>query len=163
MEDLFRCLADIADRCMLINLEESDSPKEEVREGERVIGELPHELRKLFLARANLLEEIVALEGAEELDFDADKEIVCRKSLAGLMLNILWHEATMDTALKLWQYEGKVVVLRAGWKVAIVEDRRKEQKVVPQERRSGYAAKPSMMPIISFIFPGPQSGPPMAM
>lgn len=156
MEDLFPSLADIVDRCAMVNVEESAGPRDEVARDEKVVGEMPYGLRKLWLARLGVLEEIDELEDEDENDQEINLKIVQLKSLAGLIMSVLLHEAITDPDLKLWKYENMFIGFKRGWKVVVYKDRRVKQEGLKggQERRSNSPISMPQFSGFSFIYLG---------
>lgn len=154
------CPREIAGRCSL-NLFDSEfedfQPSQKVSEDEVVLGELSDELKKLYLAIACLSVEVQELE--DETDADSAEELKRKNKLKAVMENVLWYEITDD--FNLWQHKGTVVCLRAGWKVVVFDDRRKNTLNVHKEQRgtTTATANPSTGVVFGIVFTGFRQSP----
>jgi hypothetical protein len=159
MEDLFPCLAEIIDKC---NMSEIDifAPKEKIRPEDRVVGELPDRLKKLFAANKRLFEDVDELEYQAKSDCSLRVKFVRQRSLLEIFNNVLWHEITDN--FELWNYEGMVVGLRFGWKVVVFSDRRQKAVCEGQKMVRNSIDLP-LIPNFFLFFSRDQKNPPTAM
>ncbi len=138
MKDLFPSLADILDRCDLVDQEVSIEPGDvEQTKGVRedYVGELPEHLRNLFIARSMMVQEIDELEAMNSDDVFVMQDAARKRSLLEIMDRLFWHE--IAEYFNLWEHEGKVLAVRSGWKVVIFDDRRAKDESVINRRKNG--------------------------
>jgi hypothetical protein len=135
--DAFFCPAEISDRCSLNPYDaewDGFKPQNQIdMSRETFVGELDDALKKLYIATGYLAAQIQGEEAAGS-GADLSLELVRKKALKGIMEHLLWHE--ISDRFDLWELQGKVVGLRADWKVVLFLDRRAGKKDVSSERRT---------------------------
>jgi hypothetical protein len=151
--DELSCLSEIADRCS-IDIDDQDfdnlRPYKNVGAGEKVIGELSDDLKKLFLAIGYLTVDIEDMENEKD-QLDQTASIEKKRRLKKVMEDVFWYEITDD--FNLWQHKDTVVGLRTDWKIVVFGDRRRLREGFSQERR-GSLTRQSTGIIFGIVFKG---------